>query len=372
MENQQVKVLAVVYKLMPAGLENRLMDILRNIDSSRVRIDVFTYQLEPGVYDDEVIKLGGTVYYNPPLTVNNMLRYVSYFKKFLKNHAEYRIVHAHQDAWCSVFCKGAYLAGVPVRIAHSRTAVSTKGISSIVKNVIKLPTKKYANYYFAVSKKAGRWLFGEKMCKQGRVQIWPNAIDSSKFRYNLKTRDRVRRECGWKNEYVIMHVGNFTPPKNHKHILKVFKEINQLDDEAILVLVGGGDKSAIEKYVNENNLQAVVKFMGRREDVSDLLQAADVFFFPSLFEGLPGALVEAQAAGLPCVYSDTIADEVRLTPDNTVLALTDSISTWCECIEHYKGFRRYDTHSYIESRGFDVKKLTDTLCQFYEKSIEKE
>ena len=110
-EKKAVKVLAVVCQMNRGGLESRLMDIIRQLDYSRVCMDVYTYREDRGVFDEEILREGGTVYYNPPLRAGNMLWYVHYFKKFLLQHPEYRIVHAHQDAWCSVFCRGASLAG---------------------------------------------------------------------------------------------------------------------------------------------------------------------------------------------------------------------------------------------------------------------
>lgn len=362
-----IKVLAIVYKLVPAGLENRLMDILRCIDTDRVVIDVFTYQLEQGVYDEEVRRLGGTVYYNPPLTIKNMFWYVRYFRDFLIEHPEYKIIHAHQDAWCSVFCKGAYLAGVPVRIAHSRTAISSSSINYMAKNLIKLPTKKYANYYFAVSGKAGRWLYGNKLFEQGEVQVWPNAIDASKFYYNKAIRQKIRDMYGWNDRYIVMHVGNFTPPKNHPFILDVFNEIYKKDKTALLVLVGTGDRTRIDERIMTHNLDSAVTLLGSRTDVNELLQGADVFLFPSIFEGLPGAMIEAQAAGLPCVMSDTIAEEIKITPNLTVLSLNESKEDWADSVLKYKDFNRKDVSDFIKEQGFDIHSLTERLSQFYEK-----
>ena len=339
---EPIRVLAIVCKLVPGGLETRLMDIIRNIDKERVIIDVFTYRMEPGIFDEEVKAFGGKVYYNPPLTVKNMFWYVSYFRDFLKEHPEYKIVHAHQDAWCSVFCKGAYLAGVPVRIAHSRTAIRAKNLKHVAKNIIKQPIKKYATHFFAVSENAGRWLYGDKMYEQGEVEIWPNAIEASKYYYNSEIRDRIREENHWQQKYVIMHVGNFTPPKNHPFILKVFREVYEKDQGAMLVLVGKGDHASLDKYIEENKMGEAVFFMGSRTDVNELLQGADVFLFPSIFEGLPGALVEAQAAGLPCVLSDTIAKEVHISPNIKVNSLNESPLVWAEDVLNYKNYERKD------------------------------
>ena len=366
MVGKPIRVLAVVYRLIPGGLENRLMDIIRNIDTSRVVIDVFSYHPEAGIYDEEVKRFGGRVFYNPPLNVKNMLWYVRYFKRFLEAHPEYRIVHAHQDAWCSVFCKGAYLAGVPVRIAHSRTALASNSLTNFIKNINKLPTKRYDNYLFAVSEKAGRWLYGDKAFDAGRVEIWPNSIEARRFYYDPAVREAVRAENNWNGKYVVMHVGNFTLPKNHPFILEVFSRVRERDRDALLVLVGDGDRARINGLIESNGCGDAVQLLGTRTDVNRLLQGGDVFLFPSIYEGLPGALVEAQAAGLPCVISDTIAREVHITPNLKILSLSAKATDWADSILKYKDFERSDTRRYIEEKRFDVRGLAKDLCRFYE------
>lgn len=366
-----IKVLAIVRKMEPAGLENRLMDIIRNINYEHVCIDVYTYQTEEGIYDNEIRILGGTVYYNPPLTVWNMFWYVNYFKAFLLNHPEYKIIHAYQDAWCSVFCKGAYCAGVPVRIAHSRTAINAFSLTYIIKNIIKLPTKKYATHYFAVSEKAGRWLYGDRLYEKNRVQIWPNAIDANSFYYNKSIREKVRRNNHWTDEYIVMHVGNFTYPKNHPFILEVFRYIAGRDEKARLVLVGAGNHEFIDLFMKKNEwLRNRISLLGSRRDINELLQGADVFLFPSIFEGLPGAVVEAQTAGLPCVISDTIAKEVCITPFVKMLALTENVSVWAQAVLDCKLFERENTAKYLTESGFDIHSLVKMLSEFYESATE--
>lgn len=193
MGEKPIKVLAIVCQMNRGGLESRLMDIIRHINYGQVQIDVFTYRKEPGIFDEEIKELGGRIYYNPPLTIKNMFWYVRYFRDFLKHHREYRIVHAHQDAWCSVFCKGAEEADVSVRIAHSRTAIQSWKLSDLAKNIIKLPTRKYATEYFAVSDKAAEWLFGKKLMASGNVMIWQNAIENKRYVFEQKIRKRVRK-----------------------------------------------------------------------------------------------------------------------------------------------------------------------------------
>lgn len=366
MSNMPIRVLAIVCCLVPGGLEKRLMDIIRNIDRKRVIIDVFTYRIEEGVYDAEVRNLGGKVYYNPPLNVSNMFWYVKYFKDFLEHHPEYRIIHAHQDAWCGVFCKGAYLAKVPVRIAHSRTALAGINIQHLAKDLIKLSTRRYANYYFAVSKNAAIWLFGIQRYKNGEITILPNSIDTDSFIFDESTRIRVRKENNWDNKFIVIHVGNITPPKNHEFIIKVFSAVAQYNKDAVLVLVGGGEQYRLRKIIEDLSLEEQIEFLGLRNDVGELLQASDVFLFPSKFEGLPGALIEAQASGIPCVVSDRIPDEAIISPNVQVLSLNEDIEKWSQAVLEQKHYCRKLGKQSIEKNKYDIESLVKWLMSFYE------
>lgn len=365
-KEKPIKVLAVVYRMMRGGTESRLMDIIRNIDHDKVSIDIFTYSYEPGVFDDEVRKLGGTVYYNKPLTIYNMLTYSRYFASFLRSHPEYRIVHAHQDAWCTVFCKGAQIAGVPVRIAHSRTAATTFTIKNMVRNIVKLPVKKYATHLLAVSDNAAKWLYGNKAYQLGKVTIMPNAIESIKYQYNTEIREAKRAELGLNGAFVVMHVGSILPVKNHEFLLNVFYQLQKMINDTKLVCVGGGSYSLLEKKARKLKIDDDVVFLGSRNDVPELLQAADVFVFPSKFEGLPGAVLEAQAAGLPCVISDVISKDVCVVdPLITMLSLKNSPKEWADTIVNVSGRERGSTLDKFISKKFDISALCGELTRLY-------
>ncbi|MFW5669008.1 MAG: glycosyltransferase [Acetivibrio ethanolgignens] len=371
MGEKPIKVLAVVCQMNRGGLESRLMDIIRHIDYGQVQIDVFTYRKEPGIFDEEIKELGGKIYYNPPLTIKNMFWYVGYFSNFLKQHTEYRIIHAHQDAWCSVFCKGAKEAGVPVRIAHSRTAIQNLRLSDIAKNIIKLPTRKYATEYFAVSDKAAEWLFGKKAVDSGKVLIWPNAIKNSEYVFNLQIRQKMREKLEIKNQKVLIHVGNFTAPKNHEFLIDIFERVCEKEPNTVLILIGGGESQNIKRRVEEKHLRDKVMFLGSRNDVKDLLQVGDVMVFPSKFEGLPGAVLEAQAAGLPCLLSDAITKNVEITPYVKWLSLKEnSALEWAEKAIEMMEMDRIDTSEFFRKSGFDISILVERLSNFYKQKIE--
>lgn len=369
--DKPVKVLAVVCQMNRGGLECRMMDILRFIDRTKVQIDLFTYRENKGYFDDEAISLGSTIYYNKPLTVRNMHAYSGYFADFLRKHPEYKIVHAHQDAWCSVFCKGAYMAGVPVRIAHSRTSIETFTVPNLVKNIIKLPTVKYATHYFAVSAKAGKWLFGKKNMEKGLVKIWPNAIDTHPFQYNEEVRKMMQKEFKLSGETVILHVGNFTPPKNQMFLLDIFAAYVKKNPHAVLLMAGKGEHTVHQEKAEHLGIAEKVYFLGGRDDIEKILQVGDVFVFPSLFEGFPGAVLEAQAAGLPCLISDSITEEVCILPTTRRLSLKDSTEMWSEAIEQALQMKRIDQIPVIEQAGYDIRRMVVELENFYTESIKE-
>lgn len=367
-DNRPVRVLAVVHQMGRGGMESRLMDILRCLDYRTVAIDIFSCCMEPGIFDEEVRVLGGKIYYNPVLTVRNMFWYITYFKRFLEHHREYKIIHAHQNAWCSVFCKGAYLADVPVRIAHSRTAISSLSLKGVVKNLIKLPTCRYATHYFAVSDLAGKWLFGSKNMKNGKVKVWKNAIDCEKYRFDPEKREAVRTSLGIKDEKIFLNVGNFRKGKNQIFLIAILEEIRKTEN-GILIFVGApvenGCYERIKHEVLERGLERYVMFLGSRDDVPDLMMAADVLCCPSFFEGMPGAVLEAQAAGLPCVISSSITQEVMILETTKALSLKQPLEEWSRVLLKSLRTDRKDTFREMEIAGFDIHSLVYDMTKFY-------
>lgn len=365
-----IRVLQIVTQMNRAGLESRLMDIYRNIDRSRVQFDFYTCRQGTGFFDEEIKAMGGKVYYNDSLDLKRVHRISNQFKLFLLNHSEYRIVHCHLNQWCGQVLKGAKKANVPVRIAHSRTSLQTFTLKNFVKNIVKLSTNQHATHYFAVSRKAGEWLFGKRMMDLGKVEIWPNAIDCKNFKFDQQTRERMRTTLGLDNDLTLIHVGNLRPEKNHAFLLKIFKRVLAEQPSAKLVLVGqDGLNGAIQSLSKEMGIAQSVQFLGSRSDVSDLLQAGDVFVFPSFYEGFPGAVLEAQAAGLPCVISDTITDEVCITNNVIQLPLGDNIN-WVREIIKTAQYQRKDTTIQIYRAGYCITTLTEKLTDFYENIIQ--
>lgn len=360
---EPIRVLHVFGNLNLGGAESRTMDIYRQIDRSKVQFDFAIHTEDKCFFTDEVKSLGGRIFSFPRFTGSNYIQYKKSWNIFFRNHPEYRIVHGHQTNTGFVYLREAKLNNVPVRIAHSRNSNKE---NLIKKHICKL-SKLYATHLFAVSKIAGISEFGESTVNKGFVKILPNAINAKKYSYNPEIRKQKRSELGIKDELLIIHIGRFHPQKNHMFLLDIFNHILKVEPNAKLLLVGDGAlKSEIVKKISDLQIVQSVIIAGTRTDVPHLLQAADMLLFPSLFEGLPGVVLEAQAAGLPCIISDTITEEVNITDLVEYIPLEYSAEVWAEKILSidYK-FKRRNTYEEIMEKGYDIESVAKWYGDFY-------
>ena len=356
-----IRVLHIVTYMGRGGLETMLMNYYRNIDREKVQFDFLVHRMEKYDYDDEIESLGGNIYrFNRlnPFSIN----YKNKLFNFFKEHTEYRIVHCHLDCMSSVPLKVAKKAGVPVRIAHAHNTNQDKNLKYILKMYYKRKIKKYSTHLFACSQDAGKWMFNTDDFK-----VLPNAIDAKKYMYDLTIRNQIRKELNLNDSIVFGHVGRFSYPKNHSFLIDIFTELKKIYPNSKLILVGGGDGVPyIKQKVENSKLENDVLFLGVRSDVNRILQALDVLVFPSLYEGLPLTIVEAQASGLPCFISDKVPIECKKTDLVYQLCLSDSAKKWAEFIQLVLcEFSRINKYEEIVRSGFDVKENVKILKEFY-------
>ncbi|WP_018930681.1 glycosyltransferase family 1 protein [Gracilibacillus lacisalsi] len=364
---EPIRVLHIFGRLDAGGAESRTMDIYRSIDRTKVQFDFAIHTTDECYFSSEIRSMGGKIYSLPRFTGKNYLSYKKAWRDFFSKHTEYRIVHGHQTSTAFVYLREARKKSVPIRIAHSRN--SNK--ENVIKKYLCKLSRFNATNLFAVSKKAGISEFGKKAVKNNTVKVIPNAINTSRFLFNQDTRIAKRSELGFKDELVIVHVGRFHPQKNHRLLLEIFKKVNEKQKNSKLILIGDGPlKQEIEKQTKIMNLENAVFFKGIRSDVSDFLQAADVLLFPSLYEGLPGVVLEAQAAGIPCIISDQITKEVRITKNVTFIPLERSPEFWAESLmeNYFKHIRKNHIKEFTES-GFDVNSTVKWYEKFYTEAL---
>lgn len=362
-----IRVLQVVTNMDRGGLESMLMNYYRHIDREKIQFDFLVHRQERAAFDDEIEALGGRIYRLPRL-VPWSKSYLSALNRFFDEHTGYKVVHVHQDCLSSVILKAAKQHDVPVRIAHSHSANQDKNLKYPIKLWYKRSIPEYATNLFACGKDAGDWMFGG-----ASYQIINNAIDVAAYTYDPTKRQEMRRQLGLENELTIGHVGRFSQPKNHPFLLDIFTSLLKKEPDAVLLLVGGGaDMPKIQAKAQELGIAERVRFLGVRSDVADLMQTMDVFVFPSLYEGLPVTMVEAQAAGLPCIISDKVPSECILTEGVVnIMPLSASPEAWAEKILSMRAVPRTDRHEEIAAHGFDITTEAVKLQEFYLNAYEQ-
>lgn len=363
---EQIRVLHVVTHMERGGLESMLMNYYRHIDRNKVQFDFLVHRFSHAAFDDELEALGGKIYRLPRL-VPWSAKYLEALNAFFDEHPEYKIVHVHQDCLSSVILKVAKDHGVPVRIAHSHNANQDKNLKYPIKLWYKRNIPKYATGLLACGKDAGDWMFGS-----ASYQIMNNAIDAAVYTYDPAKRAEMRQQLGLNDELVVGHVGRFNPQKNHPFLLEIFAALLKKEPNAVLLLAGGGDDMPkMQAKAQALGIGEHVRFLGVRSDVAELMQAMDVFVFPSLYEGLGIVAVEAQASGLPCVVSSTIPQEAYLTDLVFSEELSASPEKWANVILEKRNTSRTDRSAEIAAHGFDITTEAVKLQEFYLNAYEQ-
>ncbi|MBQ8133608.1 MAG: glycosyltransferase family 1 protein [Clostridia bacterium] len=366
--NKPIRVLQFVTLMNRNGLENRLMDIYRNIDRTKIQFDFVSNRDYDGQFDDEIRSLGGKVYHMYQITPKNFFKYLKQLDKFFEDHPEYKIVHAHLNTLSTWPLRAAKKAGVPVRIAHSRNASMDFNIKALYKSYSRLFINDVVTDKFACSRSAGAWLFGEKKLDDGNFHVIPNSIQLDKFHFKDEIRDRMRKELGiQENEMAVVDVARFAKQKNHTYLLKVFCELHKMKPESKLYLVGIGDlEQDIKNEAEKSGIADSVVFVGSRSDIYNVLQAMDVFLFPSFYEGFGTVIIEAQCSYLPLIASDTIPHETKLCDCVEFMTIKADPKEWAmRAIELYEKTQRFDNCALVKEKGYDIRDTYTWMQNFY-------
>lgn len=351
------RILQVVTYMGRGGIETMLMNYYRRMDREKIQFDFLVHRDFRADFDDEIEALGGRIYRVPPMNPASG-SYRKALSDFFKTHP-YRVVHCHLNYMSGVVLAAAKQAGVPVRIAHAHTANMAPGWKQAVRRLCKYLIPATSTHLFACSTEAGRAIFGKQ-----DFSILANAIDASAFTPDDTIRAEVRAELGLGSELTVMHVGRMIYAKNHEFLLEAFRELLSTAPDAKLVLIGDGELRPEIEAKAAALPAGSVRILGTRTDIPRLLQAADVFAFPSRFEGMPVTMVEAQAASLPCIKSDTVTGECIITDLVTSLP-TNNPKVWAEAILAKKDTPRTYRLEDIQKSGYDITAAADKLTRFY-------
>lgn len=344
------RMLHIVGGMYPGGLENFIMNIYRNLDREQVQFDIIVHKFQEGDYRNEIEKMGGKIYLAPRKAGNPLKNFMA-IRKIVKENG-YEIVIRHSDnAFPVVDMVAAAFGGAKKRIYQSHSSDSSH---KLLHYFFRMWMGFAVTDRFACSENAGKWMY-----KNRKFKVIKNAIDVERFRYRKEVRERIRQEWDMQDKRVYCHVGIYMPVKNHAFLINTFACLLKEQPEARLLLIGEGDlRPDMEKQIEKLGLQGNVILTGIRSDVAELLQMGDVFMFPSIYEGLPLSVIEAQTAGLPCLISDVITDEVMVTDLVTKMPLSAGEEAWAKkALALSEPKERKDYGMQVTEAGYNVQQL---------------
>ena len=360
-----IRILQILGIVAGGGVEAVIMNYYEHIDRTKVQFDFIVHKDSPVDITEKVEAMGGRVYKVTPYYKNPIAFTYEIYGIIKQNH--YSIVHSNMNTLSAFPLFAAWLAGVKVRILHNHsTSAPEETKRNIMKSLLKPFAKLFATRYWACSHLAGEWMYGKDMANSSKVTIIPNAIDLTKYAFDEEKRDKLRKEMGITDEYVVGHVGRFMFQKNHAFLIDTFAKAMEKDARMTLLLIGDGPlRIVMEEKVKKLGIEGKVKFLGLRSDVQELYNAMDIFLLPSHYEGLPVVGVEAQANGLPCIVSDKVTQEMKLTSAVTYKKLEDGAADWADALLAHERKRNGDVKEEMREAGFDIEKASEKLVLRY-------
>lgn len=324
-------------------------------------------------FDRYVLERGSYIHVLPRLSLRNVLIYLSHVVLFYKRYSSgITAVHVHAPNIAFLHFLFAAWFGIRVRVLHCHsTRFSDKRWKAVRNAVLIWPARLLLTHRCACGREAARFMFGKRHVKD--TYIFHNAIEVDRFGFSPLARERTCRCLELGSALVLGHIGNFYKVKNHDFLIDVFAELHKARPESVLLLVGQGPlEQEIRDKVHRLGLDGSVRLLGYRSDIPQLLMAMDAFLFPSLFEGFPVSLVEAQCTGLPCFVADTVTTEARITDNVQFLPITGpkAAKQWSDCIlQTVDGFERRDQSDVLTKAGYDLAHEVKNLEQYYQRII---
>ncbi|MCM3568215.1 glycosyltransferase family 1 protein [Neobacillus mesonae] len=375
MKQQKIKrVLHIVSAMNRGGAETLIMNVYRNIDKSKIQFDFVVHHPDQGDYDEEIIKLGGKIFKIQSLGKLGPIKYIKELVKILKLHP-YIAVHSHTDYQSGFPAFAAKLAGVQNRICHSHSTNWQKGTKikdKIILKILQAIIKISATRYCSCSEEAAKFLFGKHVIENRKYIILNNGINVIEFiKVNKESKKKLLQSLNLsENKIIIGHVGTFSESKNQFFIIKVLKKLLEKDSRFVALFVGEGPlKFKIMSEAENLGIKDNIRFLGVREDIPELMNAFDIFLFPSKFEGFGIVTIEAQSAGTPCVLSQAVPKSVDMGLGLvSFVDLNRNLEVWCDAVLKNLNIGRPDKNKIVQqvkSKGFAIQENIQEWLKLY-------
>lgn len=364
-----IRILQVVGTMDLGGAETFIMNIYRNIDREKLQFDFLCHNRIEAKYTEEIIAMGGRMFCIPGITHGGIKKYLNGLYDFFVQHPEYKVVHAHQNDLNGIILWQAKRAGIKHCYSHSHTVYTNKNMFQMIKLILfRQFVNKYTTDAFACSIPAGEGVYRGhlKTC----FEVISNGIDTKQFKFDENIRKQIWNDLNIKNGPVVGHVGRFSTVKNHVFLINVFNSFLRMVSSATLILIGEGELLVqIKDLVEQLGIGDNVRFLGARRDVNLLMNGMDIFLFPSIKEGLPVSVVEAQTSGLQVLTSDSISEETVITDLVHRLSLNATIDEWTKkmiCLYEKSQTVERTKYSYeVYNKGFDALEISKKMEERY-------
>ena len=358
------RLLCIVSVMNAGGAETFLMKMLRRIDREAYMMD-FCVNAEENFYREEIESLGGRIHVIPAKSKHPIGSFLA-LKRLVRREGYDYVIRVNEHSLSTLDLLAAKCGGAKHLIMRSSNASSPSRLSRILHKMFFFLPRMVPTVKIAPSTLAAEYTFGKGCVRKGKASLLCNGVDLSVYRYDETARTAIREELSLEGKTVVGHVGRFSEQKNHLFLLRVFSEIRKNRPDAVLLLVGKGEKEAeIRLEAERLGIADAVMMVGVRSDVPRVLSAMDVFVFPSLYEGMPNTVIEAQSTGLPCVISDTITPEANVTGLVTYRSLQDSPAEWAENALSALSAPRLQTEEIMREAGYDsdgvAKRFTELV-----------
>lgn len=355
------RILQIVPAMNCGGMETFIMNVYRHVDRQQVQFDFLTHYAARGFFDDEIEAMGGRIYRLSVREDNNVFKYCRELDDFFAQHPEYKVIHGHYSGFGMFYNHYAKKHGVAVRLGHSHSTGSEKGLVGRLDALMSWFFRFGLTDCLSCGEQAGKALYRSRT-----FSVYPNGVELAHYAYSPAGRQAARERLGLPQQAVVYgHVGRLAPVKNHAFLLEVFAGLSAAQPEARLLLVGEGPlREALKAQVAALGLVEKVVFAGLQNDTAACYNAMDAFVMPSLYEGFPMVLVEAQANGLLCFVSDTVSAEAALTENFYFLPLQAGAKGWAAQILNTP-LQRANTQATLKAAGFDIADTAQRLQALY-------
>lgn len=381
MSNEAIRVLHYIKHLESGGGETLLYNIYKNIDREQIQFDFLVNSQKEEKLDSKIRELGGKkivlINKEPRFTLIKIFIVIKKLNKLLRK-GNYKIFHIHcSNGQGLLYAYVAKCAGIPVRIVHIHNSSITDGkfifIKKMFHKICKCLFMNAPTDYIACSASAAEWQYSKKIVKNNSYLLLKNGIEVSKYIFDNTVRYKIRKKLDWDNKKIIINIGRMEKEKNQIFLLDILAELCKNEDKYRLIIIGRGSlESDIKKHAKKLKILSKILFIEYSNEIEKYLWTSDLFVLPSLSEGLGIVAIEAQAAGLPTIVSNTVPQEVYISNLIISVPLNYSANEWAKVIKT-KCMKRNSKSQLelIKKAGFDIKNTAYELQKLYMEKNDK-